>query len=141
MNVYDLINLNNIDIEESIKDTIFEVRNILKDLNKNRTCKVYSSYITDGLRRRHIVNRIVDSKELDCLYSHQFNLVPCDGKDYYLIDLTYEQFNSEEFPELIQDGYIKVDDNTFNRYLDVVGMKAFGSTLDDAFNKEHLSSK
>lgn len=60
---------------------------------------------------------------------------------YDLIDLTYEQFKSEDFPELIQDGYMKVNNITFNRYLDVVGIKAFGSTLDDAFNKEHLSSK
>lgn len=141
MNVYDLINLNNIDIEEAIKEIISDVRSELKDLDTDKTCKIYSSYVTEGLRRKHIVNRIVDSKDLDCLYSHRFNLVPADGKEYYLIDLTYEQFDSEDFPELIQDGYMKVNDKTFNRYLDVVGIKAFGSTLDDAFDKEHLSSK
>jgi len=136
MNVYDLLNLGNVDKEQGIKDAISEVKEALKDLNTDATCKIYSGYITDALRRKHILNRIITTDDFGCSYSHQFNLVPKDEKTYYLIDLTYEQFHREEFPNLKENGYMIVEDDSFRTYLEITGATSVNITLKDAFSTE-----
>ncbi len=135
MNVYDLLNINKIDIEEAIKDTVKTVREQYKKLDTDLTCMIYSGAVSDELRKKHVLNRMVDSEDLGCVYNHRFNLVPIE-EDYYVIDLTYEQFKSDDFPELKNNGYMLMNDSNFKHYLEIVGYTSIDITVKDAFFKK-----
>lgn len=97
-NIYDYINILG-NKEEKIKEVILKCKRDL-NLTTDRTCKIYSSYISNYLSEKHIVNKIINTKNLNLGYEHEFVLVPIDSNNYYLVDLTYSQFNNEYFKEL-----------------------------------------
>ena len=79
----------------------------------------------------HIINTL----DLGYSYLHQFLLV-YDGNKYYLIDLTYKQFNDNSLSDLNENGYIEIDDNTFKFYLKVVTNNDLTMDLSEAFLKK-----
>lgn len=113
-----ILNIANKNIEQEIINTVEETKNELKNLTTDATCKIYSSYIKGSLDEKHILNKIINSKkDLDCSYEHEFVIVP-DNKDYYLIDLTYEQFGIDnELWKLHDFGYEKMTNNKWKHYL------------------------
>lgn len=104
-------------IQESVVDTIFKYQ----DLTIYRTCKIFSGEVTSQLRRRHIVSRYVDTADLGYDYSHCFNIIPAGENEYYVIDLTYRQFQSDQFQELRKKGYTKMDSDALVEYIETVG--------------------
>ena len=135
MNIYDLLNIGNVDIVESIKDVVEETREQLQGLDTDLTCKLYSSAVFDNLNKRHILNRMIETYDLECSYNHRFNMVLA-GEDYYIIDLTYEQFRCDELPELKKNGFMRMDDNSFKHYLEIVGYSSVDISLKEAFMKK-----
>ena len=79
----------------------------------------------------HIINTL----DLGYSYLHQFLLV-YDGNKYYLIDLTYKQFNDNSLSDLNENGYMKIDDNIFKFYLKVVTNNDLTMDLSEAFLKK-----
>ena len=121
MNIYDLLNIMGNSKEEAIIEAIATTKEELTSLTKESTCLIYSSYLTRNLLKKHIVNRLINTKDLNYPYEHQFNLIPLDEKNAYLVDLCFSQFHSKEFPSLELDGYIIVDDARLSTYLEIVG--------------------
>ena len=140
MNIYDLLNINNVDIVESIKEVVEETREQLKGLDTDLTCKLYSSAVFDNLGKRHILNRMIETSDLNCIYNHRFNMVLSED-NYYIIDLTYEQFKSDELPELKKNGYMLMNDEDFKHYLEIVGYSSIDISLEDAFLKKTRKMK
>lgn len=133
MKLEDLLNLDGSNIEDKIVDSIDDVRNTLKDLTTDLTCKIYSDYMRESLGNKHVISKVVNTSDLDLPYEHQFNIA-LDGLDnYYLIDLTYKQFKTKEFIDLLLCGYMKINDEQFNRYLEIVGNGKSNISLDDIF--------
>ncbi len=133
MNISDLLNLDGSNVEDKIVDTIDDVRVELKDLTTDMTCKIYSDYIKKSLTKKHVISRVVNTSDLDLPYEHQFNVV-LDGIDnYYLIDLTYSQFKNSEFIDLLFQGFMKIKNKDFSRYLEIVGNGKSDVKLEDLF--------
>ncbi len=133
MNISDLLNLDGSNVEDKIVDTIDDVRVELKDLTTDMTCKIYSDYIKKSLTKKHVISRVVNTSDLDLPYEHQFN-VALDGIDnYYLIDLTYSQFKNSEFIDLLFQGFMKIKNKDFSRYLEIVGNGKSDVKLEDLF--------
>ena len=137
MNLYQLLNITNSNIEDLIKKSIDDTKIKLDGLTEQQTCKVYSSYLTENLRKNHVTNRLINTSDLGFQYEHQFNLVPIDLKHYYLIDLTFSQFSSLEFPELNENGFQLVDDSSFKKYLENVCLEYRDVSLEVAYNKKN----
>lgn len=109
-------NIMKVNQNKVISDSIKNVNDELNGLTKDRMCKVYSSYVYNELKKKHILARLINTNDLSFDYEHQFILVPINKltKDYYLIDLTYSQFvkNIEDekvFTELLNKGYQKIN--------------------------------
>ena len=130
-----ILNIKNQDIEEIIRDSIKEVKEKLKGLDYNQTCLIYSSALFEILKRKHILVHIINTLDLGYSYLHQFLLV-YDGNKYYLIDLTYKQFNDNSLIDLNENGYIEIDDNIFKFYLKVVTNNDLTMDLSEAFLKK-----
>ena len=130
-NLYDILNISG-NKEDKIKTSISNVRNTLKDLTENQTCKVYSSYLSDELTKNHVVNKIIRTGDF-ASYDHHFVLVPKDGDNYYLIDLTYSQFNNKHFADLIKDGYIVINKADLLVYLSIVTGEVIDKEMDDIY--------
>ena len=140
-NIYDYINILG-NKEETIKSSIKNVREKLKTINEEGNCYSYSNYIYNELLENHIVCKIINTKDYGYDYMHYFVLVPNTQNDYYLIDLTYSQFNNEYFSNLKRDGYIKINNSEFILYLSIVSGQANNISLDsvyfDKFTKKQL---
>ena len=130
-----ILNIKNQDIEEVIRDSIKEVKEKLQGLDYNQTCLIYSSALFEILKRKHILVHIINTLDLGYSYLHQFLLV-YDGNKYYLIDLTYKQFNDNSLSDLNENGYMKIDDNIFKFYLKVVTNNDLTMDLSEAFLKK-----
>ena len=119
MELYDLLNIRNIDIESTIEDAINETIEQLNGLTDERTCLIYTSYLYDNLKKRHIVARIIDTKDdLNMSYKHQFVLVPKDSDNNYILDLTAKQFGSNDlYDQLNSKGYQLLSSNLYQSYL------------------------
>ncbi len=130
-----ILNIKNQDIEEVIRDSIEEVKEKLQGLDYNQTCLIYSSALFEILKRKHILVHIINTLDLGYSYLHQFLLV-YDGNKYYLIDLTYKQFNDNSLSDLNENGYIEIDDNIFKFYLKVVTNNDLTMDLSEAFLKK-----
>ena len=141
MNIYDLLNINQVDKEKAIVDAITETRKELVGLSEDLTCKIYSSYLSEQLRKRHILYRKLDTKELKCPYSHIFLIVPIDEKECYLIDLTYSQFHNRDFEELLRKGYMRVNTDSLNDYIEITGKKNSNISVKDVLKQERNVSK
>ena len=121
MKIEDTINIKKNFLEEKIEEAINKTKKDLEGLTTEPTCFIYSSVLGDNLRREHIANKIESTTEYDYSYIHQFNTVFKNDDEFYLIDLTYHQFHSAKFEELLEKGYMLVDEEKFNEYLGVVG--------------------
>ncbi len=97
----DIINIKKDSTEEKIEQAIQDTKDELSGLTTDTTCMIYSSYLQENLRKQHLANQIVSTTEFDYPYNHQFNVVPKNDKELYIIDLTYQQFQSDKFPELL----------------------------------------
>ena len=118
LNVYDLLNLDGKNIEDKIISAIDEVKKELGDLETERTCMIYSGHLYNKLREKHVMCRLVDTKDLGIDYQHQFVLVSENRDSYFLADLTYEQFGDDELlKKLISSGYEKMDELKWSYYM------------------------
>ena len=136
--LYDLVNLSNIPLEKRIQLSIYETKKELQELTTERTCKLYSRYLFSNLTKNHIVSKIISTKDLGAEYDHFFNLVPINTLEYYLIDLTYPQFqNNKVFKELYEKGYEKVTDLNFYLYYAIVTGEQSRVSIHDAFMKSN----
>ena len=137
-NLYDILNISG-NKEENIKSCIDNVRIKLKNLTEEQTCKIYSSYLNEELNNKHVVNKIIRTGDFSS-YDHHFILIPKDGDNYYLIDLTYSQFNNDHFKELLDNGYIIVNKADLIIYLSIVTGQVIDKEIDDIyFSKEGLN--
>lgn len=114
-----LLNINNINVEEAIKQAIEDTKENLKDLSIERMCQVYTNYLFENLRKEHLIARIINTKELGLDFEHFFIIVN-NGRYYYLCDLTFAQFQSNIFPSLLKNGYQIITNIDFNEYLKVI---------------------
>lgn len=130
-----ILNIRNQDIEVVIRDSIKEVKEKLRGLDYNQTCLIYSSALFEILKRKNILVHIINTLDLGYSFEHQFLLV-YDGNKYYLIDLTYKQFNDNSLSDLNENGYIEIDDNIFKFYLKVVTNNDLTMDLSEAFLKK-----
>ena len=135
----DILNILGTDIETSIIDSIADTKSELVGLDTLGTCRIYSDYVSNNLNKRRVLNKTIDTGDFDYPYEHRFVLVP-DKKSYYLIDMTYDQFHNDEFSDLLDKGYLLVDDELFNRYLEIVGQEKRNTSIDSMFT-ERVKSK
>ena len=83
-------------------------------------CMVYSSYVYENLKKRHISCHIIDTNDLSIKYEHRFVLVPT-GNKYYLVDLTFSQFKKEDLlPKKKKNGYDIMDNDKWTLYLNTI---------------------
>ena len=119
MEMSEMLNIQCKNIEEEICKAIAKVKEELDGLNIERTCKIYSSYVLRELHNRHIVARIINTKSVDLNYEHEF-VMATDGKNNYIIDLTYRQFGQIEPQELNNNGFIKCTQKKFYKYINAI---------------------
>ena len=131
-NVYDYINILG-NKEEKIKSSINMVRDTLSKIDESGNCYSFSNHIYNELISNHVVCKVINTKDLGFDYMHYFVLVPDKESEYYLIDLTYSQFNNDNFKDLLTNGYMKVNYYEFILYLSIVGGKAMDVDIDDAY--------
>ncbi len=145
MDILDMINIRKQDQTALIEQAINAIKQEYPNLTTERTCMVYSSLISLKLLDYHLPNHIVTTSSLGFNYDHHFCLVPKYGiASFYLIDLTYSQFQNTQFPDLRTKGYIVISDNAlFNNYLQIVtnGEPAKPITLEQAFYEEGRNLK
>ncbi len=88
MSLYDrMLNIANIDKESIIKQAIKKTKSDLTNLDYERMCLVYSSYLYENLKSLSCLAYIIDTNDLGFDYKHRFILVP-DNNLYYLVDLS-----------------------------------------------------
>lgn len=115
--------------ENVLIDAIDDTKNELNGLVEERMCKIYSSYLYERLKRQHISVRIINTLDLGIDYEHYFLLVLNKMDGYYLVDLTFSQFNVKDdtFAKLEDTGYQVLDDNFLNKYLYVVSLGKYNN--------------
>ena len=131
-----LLNIKGENTEKLIEEVIEEVRNELANLDYERMCLVYNSYLYNALLKKHVLVHIIDTSDLNLSYEHRFLLV-FDGKKYYLCDLTYSQFKSNDFPELISKGYQKCSDEDIRKYLSIISKENVNLCMDEVFTSNN----
>lgn len=132
--LYEFINISKIPLEKRINLAIAETKKELSDLSTDRTCKIFSRYLYKNLRENHVVSKIISTGELGAEFDHHFVIVPINTYEYYLIDLTYQQFKNQElFKELYEKGYEKVTDLNFYLYYAIITGEQSNITIQDAF--------
>lgn len=137
MSLYDrILNINNVNKEDLIKKAIYMTEKELESLDYERMCLVYSSYLYNNLKQLSCLAYLIDTAELGFDYQHYFILVPDKEKEYYLLDLTYKQFESDEidmFSNLYLYGYQKINDILYEDYIfKVTGQNNHDISLDDS---------
>lgn len=134
--IYDILNISNDSLESKIELAIKETKEYLNNITYERMCKVYSQYVFNYLRKNHVVSRIINTKDIGASYEHHFVLIPIDGKEYYLVDLTYKQFNNKDYyKELYDKGYEKISSLDFAMYYSIVTNDTTNKSLSDVFSK------
>lgn len=121
MDIEKITNIRGTNILEQMKDAIAATYKELNGLIDIQTCKIYSSYLYDELQKRHIPARIINTTYLGLSYEHAFVIVPNENK-YYLIDLTFKQFNYKEndLSPLWELGFMEINNELLSKYLSVV---------------------
>ena len=110
----DYSNILNVNKEEAIQEVVNKTKSELEGLTTERTCKVYSDYISRNLHSKNILHRNIVLNE----------------EDYYLIDLTYSQFNNFDFVDLLLDGYMIISKNELKEYMNIVGRNNIDIDID-----------
>ena len=123
MSLYDrMLNITNLDKESIIRKAIENTKSDLTNLDYERMCLVYSSYLYENLKDMSCLAYIIDTNDLGFDYKHRFILVPVDDSNYYLADLTYKQF-------------VK-DNDKYNYYLHKVTGNDKDITIDESLFRE-----
>ena len=125
----DYSNILHVNKEEVIQEVVNKTKSELEGLTTERTCKVYSDYISRSLHSINILHRNIDTKDYGYDYSHKFCIVP-NEEDYYLIDLTYSQFNNFDFVDLLLDGYMIISKDELKEYMNIVGKNNIDIDID-----------
>ena len=139
MSLYDrMLNIANIDKESIIKQAINKTKSDLANLDYERMCLVYSSYLYENLKELSCLAYIVDTDDLGFDYKHRFVLVPVDDGNYYLADLTYKQFGTDDevLNKLYNDGYEMLDNEKYCYYLSKVTGSDKDITIDESLFRE-----
>ena len=132
MELYDMLkNISGKNNEELLIKSIANVKEILNGLTEERMCKVYSSFLLKELNTQHVPARLINTLDLGLNYEHVFVLVPSNDTGYFLIDLTFSQFNkqSEKLNELLVNGYQYIDDMSLNDYLNIIEKNSFNEKI------------
>lgn len=129
-----LLNISGIDIVSTIEESISFAKKELNGLTDERTCIIYSSYIYEYLRKKHVLCNLVDTKsDLGMDYEHRFVVVFYNREYHYIVDLNYKQFGENDiFLDLYNKGYQLMDANFYHTYLDHIKeavLKMRGSRL------------
>ena len=138
MSLYDrMLNIANLNKEFIIKQAINKTKSDLANLDYERMCLVYSSYLYENLKELSCLAYIVDTDDLGFDYKHRFVLVP-DNNLYYLVDLTYKQFGKKDevLNKLYNDGYEMLDNEKYNYYLNKVTGTNKDITIDESLFRE-----
>ena len=117
-----MLNITNLDKESIIRKAIENTKSDLTNLDYERMCLVYSSYLYENLKDMSCLAYIIDTNDLGFDYKHRFILVPVDDSNYYLADLTYKQF-------------VK-DNDKYNYYLHKVTGSNKDIAIDESLFKE-----
>ena len=128
MELYDWMkNIRKTNVEEEIKNSIITTKEKLNNLTEDRTCFIYSSYLYEELKNKHIPARIISTKDLGYDYEHRFVLVSneIEEDNYYLIDLTFSQFLQKNeknplFLSLLENGYQEINNDLWTFYIEYV---------------------
>lgn len=139
MSLYDrMLNIANLNKESIIKQAINKTKSDLANLDYERMCLVYSSYLYENLKELSCLAYIVDTDDLGFHYKHRFVLVPDDDGNYYLADLTYKQFGTDDevLNKLYNDGYEMLDNEKYNYYLNKVTGTNKDITIDESLFRE-----
>ncbi len=139
MSLYDrMLNIANLNKESIIKQAINKTKSDLANLDYERMCLVYSSYLYENLKELSCLAYIVDTDDLGFDYKHRFVLVPVDDSNYYLADLTYKQFGTDDevLNKLYNDGYEMLDNEKYNYYLNKVTGTNKDITIDESLFRE-----
>ena len=81
MNFYNkILNIKGGNTEKLIDEAIKEVQTELANLDYERMCLVYNSYLYNTLLKKHVLVHIIDTSDLNLSYEHRFLLV-FDGKE------------------------------------------------------------
>ncbi len=127
-----LLNIKNLDIVVIIQESIAETRERLKGLDYNQTCKIYSGLLFEILKSKGVLVHLMNTRDFGNFYEHIF-LLAFDGNNYYLIDLTYRQFNDEYLNDLYEKGFMLVNQISYNYYLKIVTNNMLHLDLNDSF--------
>lgn len=134
MGFYDkLINVRGNDISSSIKDSLRYVNDHYENLTHEQTCYIYASLVYDKLKSFGVSARLINTNDLGFDYLHYFVLVPYEKDKYYLVDPTYSQFHSDNLKELLDNGYISLNDDIWDEYMNSI-LKRSDMSVDEAFN-------
>ena len=139
MSLYDrMLNIANIDKESIIRKAIENTKSDLDGLDYERMCLVYNWYLYENLKDMSCLAYIVDTDDLGFDYKHRFVLVPVDNSNYYLADLTYKQFGTDDevLNKLYNDGYEMIDNEKYNYYLNKVTGTNKDITIDESLFRE-----
>lgn len=126
-------NIRKIDVANEIEKAIEKVKEEYKGLITVQTCKIYSSLLYEVLNSKHVPVRLVSTGDLGLTYDHMFLLANDSNIRYYLIDLTYGQFNNNEFNDLLRKGYQEISDKDINKYLEIVSEDKTDMKLDNLY--------
>lgn len=141
LDLYQLLNISRESVESKIQRAISETKEQLSFLPIERTCVIYSNYLYNNLRNKHVVLRLINTEDLGIDYKHHFLLVSDKRSSYYLADLTYGQFGDDEYlSKLVRDGYEEMDELKWAYYLS--RFDGYGvCSLDQAFDREVPNEK
>ena len=132
--LYDILNISNIPLEKRLELSIAETKKVLKGVDIKGACASYSRHLFSYLNQNHVVSKIVNTKDLGADYEHFFVIVPINTLEYYLVDLTYPQFENDKlFKELYEKGYEKVTDLNFYLYYAIVTGEQSKVTIQDIY--------
>ena len=139
MTLYDrMLNIANINKETVIRKAIENTKSDLDGLEHERMCLVYNWYLYENLKDMSCLAYIVDTDDLEFHYKNRFVLVPDDDGNYYLADLTYKQFGTDDevLNKLYNDGYEKIDNDKYRYYLSKVTGSDKDITIDESLFRE-----
>ena len=115
-----ILNISNNDITNIIEDAVKMARDTIPI--PDRMCILASNLIYNYLKDRHILCKIINTKELGMGYRHDFVLAK-DTNNTYLIDTTYSQFKDNGFlldEDILVKGYTIVNDDILFNYLNTL---------------------
>ena len=113
--LYNILNLQKINIEKEIEDAISKTKLELTNLDIHQTCVIYTSHLYTHLKEKNILCYIVDTKEdLKMPFLHMFIVIPKDDENNYVLDMTYAQFGIDS---MYEKGYQLLSHEKYSNYL------------------------